>query len=752
MRRAAPLALLALSTLACGPGSRSQPVDAIEPADDPRVVALRARFGADAIPPGAVVGYEQLSGGRVHAVVPAADTGLLAKPARVELPQTGDGEVFVEDARTHVGVRFARLGAAAIPLEHARGGLTIYGATVHRVHPEGTEDFVAFDEPPAREELAYRVDVRRVAGLRLVADTLEFLDAAGAPRLRVSPPWVIDAAREKHAAKLTVEGCAFDASAIAPWGRPVVAPGAATCTVRVRWSGARYPLLVDPAWVTTGAMASQRSGQTQTLLANGKVLATGGVTGSNASTEMYDEATGTWASAGNMTTPRTAQTATALPNGKLLVAGGSYTSAAFTTYLSSADLYDPAAGTWTSVAMKVGRSDHAAALLGNGKVLITGGRTGTTATTSSAELYDGTAFALTTPLATPLFGHSMASLASGKALIAGGQTAFAQPALASAFVSDGVTHSTVGSMASARANFRLVPLTTGKVLVAGGTVAQSELFNGTSSFSAVGAPLPYNSVPACAGLQSGKALALVMNGCTAFTFELFDGSSSFLAQPSPTAGCLSVELTTLASGKVLAAGKNSSTSFASVFQLPAGDACTAGAQCASGVCDGGFCCKAACATCQACAAGTGACVTVANAQDPDSCTGASTCSASGTCGLKNGQAATSGASCASGNAADGVCCDTACAGSCDACAVAGKVGTCTITPGVAGTPSCAPFLCGATAKCPTSCGSDADCAAGSFCSAASVCTVRRAIGAAGSGSQPEQRFLLRRQRDRVSRA
>ncbi len=65
---------------------------------------------------------------------------------------------------------------------------------VHRVHAEGTEDYVVFDSRPAHEEIAYDVDVSRVAGLRLVSNVLEFLDEGGAPRLRVAPPYVVDGA------------------------------------------------------------------------------------------------------------------------------------------------------------------------------------------------------------------------------------------------------------------------------------------------------------------------------------------------------------------------------------------------------------------------------------------------------------------------------------------------------------------------------------------------------------------------------
>ena len=52
---------------------------------------------------------------------------------------------------------------------------------------------------------------------------------------------------------------------------------------------------------------------------------------------------GTWANTGSLNTARTDHTATLLPNGQVLVAGGEGT----TGFLSSAELYNPATGTWT---------------------------------------------------------------------------------------------------------------------------------------------------------------------------------------------------------------------------------------------------------------------------------------------------------------------------------------------------------------------------------------------------------------------
>ena len=61
--------------------------------------------------------------------------------------------------------------------------------------------------------------------------------------------------------------------------------------------------------------------------------------------------------------------ATLLQNGKVLVAGG-YAS------LASAELYDPATGTWASTNLSIGRWSHTATLLPNGQVLVAAGKLG----------------------------------------------------------------------------------------------------------------------------------------------------------------------------------------------------------------------------------------------------------------------------------------------------------------------------------------------------------------------------------------
>ena len=72
----------------------------------------------------------------------------------------------------------------------------------------------------------------------------------------------------------------------------------------------------------TGSMATARCLHTATLLPNGKVLVAGGVDGVLSSAELYDPASGTWSATGSMGTARDYHTATLLPNGQVLVAGG----------------------------------------------------------------------------------------------------------------------------------------------------------------------------------------------------------------------------------------------------------------------------------------------------------------------------------------------------------------------------------------------------------------------------------------------
>jgi N-acetylneuraminic acid mutarotase len=263
--------------------------------------------------------------------------------------------------------------------------------------------------------------------------------------------------------------------------------------------------LYDPAsrtWTPTGNMNQPRGDYTATLLPDGKVLVAGGAGGAVGMTdfdsaELYDPATGTWTFTGSLHQARRAHTATLLPNGKVLVAAGLYelpnSILQSATPLSSAEIYDPATGTWTATGdLIAARYDHTATLLADGKVLVAGGRGGQSRygpTISTAELYDpasGT-WTGTGSLNTERRGHTATLLPSGKVLVASGIDSH-ESYLASAELYDPQigTWTPTASFSTVRFIPTATLLATGKVLAVGGidgsghSAASAEVFDPSS--------------------------------------------------------------------------------------------------------------------------------------------------------------------------------------------------------------------------------------------------------------------------------
>jgi len=120
----------------------------------------------------------------------------------------------------------------------------------------------------------------------------------------------------------------------------------------------------------------------------------------------------------------------------------------------------------------------------------------------------------------------------------------------------------------------------------------------------------------------------------------------------------------------------------SVTGLSNGEGCTtaSAASCASGNCVDGVCCSSASCSgpCQSCnvSGKEGTCVAAqAGTEVPGSCANGQACDGSGNCKSGNGQACTSTSICASGFCVDGVCCESACNGTCVSCR-AGSPGKC----------------------------------------------------------------------------
>lgn len=165
--------------------------------------------------------------------------------------------------------------------------------------------------------------------------------------------------------------------------------------------------IFDPAdgvFSLTGAMVDPdaNNGRSATLLTDGRVLFTGGeriadpypYADYDADAELYDPYAGSFAASGNLIQRRSAHTATLLPDGTVLITGGlsiNPQSAGFYDFLQSAELYDSRIGTFSFAGnMETARDHHVATLLNDGTVLITGGtqhRGAVGVPIPSAELY-----------------------------------------------------------------------------------------------------------------------------------------------------------------------------------------------------------------------------------------------------------------------------------------------------------------------------------------------------------------------------
>lgn len=155
--------------------------------------------------------------------------------------------------------------------------------------------------------------------------------------------------------------------------------------------------LSDPVagtWTNTGAMIAKRDAHRATLLANGKVLAVGGVgeRGDLSSAEIYEPASGGWRITGSLNIARRGHTSTLLADGRVLVTGGLADTTNYSTHFNSfasAELYDPASEKWTlTTPMSIARFGHTAILLTNGLVLVAGGKDWDGNFLFSAELYN----------------------------------------------------------------------------------------------------------------------------------------------------------------------------------------------------------------------------------------------------------------------------------------------------------------------------------------------------------------------------
>ena len=387
-----------------------------------------------------------------------------------------------------------------------------------------------------------------------------------------SSPWT---RRRRLAAITRLASVIIAGISAAALGLPAVGgPALATVVTMPRVHGLGPP----NTWVATGQMHAARSGQTATMLRDGKVLVAGGGT---ASAELYNPATRTFSATGRMPVAVADATATLLTNGKVLVAGGVRRG----HQVASAELYDPTTGTWSATgAMKVARSWHTATLLRGGQVLVAGGgcnggflacNPDTTLTAlSSAELYNPATgkWRFTGDMGTGREYQTATLLPSDDVLVAGGlnncdEGGCADIRTAELYHPGTGKWTTTGSMHAVREHHTATLLPDGDVLVAGGLNQDSFLGNpgGNSTDAEIYHPATgqWSRTASMATRHAGQTATLLRNG-----WVLIAGGGTSVAEiyePQPgiwvTPGAMATvrthqTATLLPNGHVLVTGGN----------------------------------------------------------------------------------------------------------------------------------------------------------------------------------------------------
>jgi hypothetical protein len=228
-------------------------------------------------------------------------------------------------------------------------------------------------------------------------------------------------------------------------------------------------------WDTIGSgMLTARVFHSATNLPDGTILVAGGSNGPNVlrSAEIYSPTTRTSAFTRQpMHDVRDLHTATLLPNGRVLIAGGFTTNATSTGSTSTSEIYYPDTQVFLRAgSMNQARSNHSAAAMPDGSVMVAGGFGPNDVITNTAEIFYSTAMAWR---AAPVMPSARAlntatTLRDGRIMLAGGINSGGVLSSVVAFNPVTGTWAALASMPSALHSHTATLLLDGRVLVAGG--------------------------------------------------------------------------------------------------------------------------------------------------------------------------------------------------------------------------------------------------------------------------------------------
>jgi len=301
--------------------------------------------------------------------------------------------------------------------------------------------------------------------------------------------------------------------------------------------------------------AIPRDGHTSTLLGNGQVLVAGGALTSDPANpgvydpksgvftpapmpaEIFDPVAGTWSPTPRMFAARWAHAATLLRDGRVLVTGGvGYETLEFWDPVASTEIFDPATGTWSPAApMHTPRYFHAAVALPDGRVLVSGGWA-QVFSEASVEIYDpaADAWTLAPGMHAARVGHTATLLPDGRVLVVGGLGDEGWPLAAELFdEASGGWSVTAGELGRARASHSAVALPDGRVLVACGIGPSGAELSAPEIF--VPATGMFRASPGGGASRAGPAV-LLPDGTVLAAFGNHAGSSRTAEILDPASG------------------------------------------------------------------------------------------------------------------------------------------------------------------------------------------------------------------------
>ncbi len=412
-----------------------------------------------------------------------------------------------------------------------------------------------------------------------------------------------------------------------------------------------------------GDLSQPRVEFASTVLSSGSVVTAGGFDGASVlgSTETWDPIGVTWTAGTNLGAKRRGLTATTLASGAVLFLGGDAS--------STGETWDVTTGAREAIADDGAMFKHAAALLASGDVLVVGGNNGA-GTLRGPRLYSPSsntwtgAGTMETLRDSPVAIH----LADDRVILLGGLSSATSYVL-NVEVYDPATNTwkSSGGLSVARAATATTLMADGRILVIGGTngtvsavvdiwdpslgVGSATTSLGVARANAAAVTLPTGRVLVLGGEGAGGVLS---------TSEVFDPTLGTWTAGPALAGPRRGHQAVLVGGRVLVVGGHSGSAELKSTELfgaiAAGGACVIDEECLVGTCSGGVCND-----------GTDAGVPDGPPGEPPPISGTF-------------QACETGKECPSGFCVENVCCNKACTGRCESCALPGSPGLCTVEP------------------------------------------------------------------------